>query len=454
MTATNLAQRHRAVSCVDVLAEHLIEDVTLGHSEDGLLLLVANLLVHDLDDSVFVLEQEVHLFDLINLGVDRVGKIAEALDQVLLILLESDDVLLMARNVSVKISDLRRLQLDLLVEVDLLLSNDIELLDLLVDNLLALLQSTVDLLDLLLDLLDLVLSVLNDLIAVQDLTLQMVRQLVLLGLLEVLVEQLLSLKQELSLILTNFLHRLQQVLNLFDILAGLSLVSDVRYIQLQFGGPLGVDRLHLGLQFSALALNTSQLGLELVNLLDVTGTLNISISIFKLVEILQLQLDLVLLTRQLHLELLGLDVDLVGVLSLITNLLRHLVAHHLELLLHHVDSALGYVRLLLEVVESVLQLIVSSLLTNVLLRQVGNIGLNLLLVFLGSLAVILLFLQLSLASLSGSVLLLALLVEAVQVGLALRDHILAKLVLHVFKLASVTLLDLVVDAGVSLGASI
>lgn len=193
LTATNLAQRHRAVSCVDVLAEHLIEDVTLGHSEDGFLLLVANLLVHDLDDSIFVLEQEVHLFDLINLGVDRVGKIAEALDQVLLILLESDDVLFMARNVSVKISDLRRLQLDLLVEVDLLLSNDIELLDLLVDNLLALLQSTVDLLDLLLDLLDLILSVLNDLIAVQDLTLQMVRQLVLLGLLEVLVEQLLSL---------------------------------------------------------------------------------------------------------------------------------------------------------------------------------------------------------------------------------------------------------------------
>ena len=215
-----------------------------------------------------------------------------------------------------------------------------------------------------------------------------------------------------------------------------------------------MDRLHLGLQFSALALNTSQLGLERVNLLDVTGTLNISISIFKLVEVRQFNLDLILLTRQLHLELLGLDVDLVGVLSLITNLLSHLVAHHLELLLHHVDSALRRVSLLLEVVKSVLQLIVGGLLTNVLLGQISNAGLNLLLIFLHSLALILLVLQLSLASLSGSVLLLALLVEAVQVGLTLRDHLLAKLVLHVLELTSVTLLDLVVDAAISLGASI
>ena len=215
-----------------------------------------------------------------------------------------------------------------------------------------------------------------------------------------------------------------------------------------------MDRLHLGLQFSALALNTSQLGLERVNLLDVTGTLNISISIFKLVEVRQFNLDLILLTRQLHLELLSLDVDLVGVLSLITNLLSHLVAHHLELLLHHVDSALRRVSLLLEVVKSVLQLIVGSLLTNVLLGQISNAGLNLLLIFLHSLALILLVLQLSLASLSGSVLLLALLVEAVQVSLTLRDHLLAKLVLHVLELTSVTLLDLVVDAAISLGASI
>lgn len=56
LTAANLTQRHRAVGRVDVLAEHLIEDVTLGHCEDGSLLLVANLLVHDLNDSVFVFQ--------------------------------------------------------------------------------------------------------------------------------------------------------------------------------------------------------------------------------------------------------------------------------------------------------------------------------------------------------------------------------------------------------------
>lgn len=94
----------------------------------------------------------------------------------------------MAGDVSVKIRDLRRLQLDLLVEVHLLLSDNVEFLDLFIDDLLALLQSTVDLLDLLLNLLDLVLRVFNDLVSVKDLTLQMVRQFVLLSLLEVLIQ--------------------------------------------------------------------------------------------------------------------------------------------------------------------------------------------------------------------------------------------------------------------------
>ena len=215
-----------------------------------------------------------------------------------------------------------------------------------------------------------------------------------------------------------------------------------------------MDRLHLGLQLSALALNGSQFTLELINLFDVTGALDFSIRIFKLVEILQFNLDLIFLTRQLHLELFSFDVDLVGVLSLITDLLSHLIAHHLKLLLHHSNSTLGGLRLLLQIVVSVLQLIVDGLLTNVLLSQISHVSLQLFFLFLHSLALILLIFQLGFASLSSRVLLLALLIEALKVGLTVRNNLLAKLVLHVFELTGITLLNLVVDASVSLGASV
>ena len=89
------------------------------------------------------------------------------------VIVETVDVLVKARNVTVEIGDLGRLQLDLLVEVDLLLSDNVQLLDLLVDDLLALLEGGVDLLDLFLDLLNLVLRVLNDAVSLLELTLVM-----------------------------------------------------------------------------------------------------------------------------------------------------------------------------------------------------------------------------------------------------------------------------------------
>lgn len=85
--------------------------------------------------------------------------------------------------------------MDLLVEVNLLLSDDIQLLDLFIDNLLTLLKSSINLFNLVLDLLDLVLSVFNHLVTFLNLALQVIHKLSLLGLLEILIEEILSFKK-------------------------------------------------------------------------------------------------------------------------------------------------------------------------------------------------------------------------------------------------------------------
>lgn len=172
LTATNLAKRYRAVSSVDVLTKHLIEDVTLRESEDRSLLLVADLLVHNFDDSILVFQEQLHLFDLIDLGVDSTRQFSQSINKSKLIVFQTLNIGVEARNVSVKISDLRRLQLDLLIEVDLLLSYHVKLFYLLVDNLLTLLECVVNLLNLLLNLLDLVLSIFNDAVAILNLAVE------------------------------------------------------------------------------------------------------------------------------------------------------------------------------------------------------------------------------------------------------------------------------------------
>lgn len=65
---------------------------------------------------------------------------------------------------SVQVSDLRLLELDLFVEVDLLLSNYIQFPDLVIDDLLSLLQGIIDFLNLILYFLDLLFCILNHLI--------------------------------------------------------------------------------------------------------------------------------------------------------------------------------------------------------------------------------------------------------------------------------------------------
>jgi hypothetical protein len=87
--------------------------------------------------------------------------------------------------VSIELSNLTSLELDLLVKVDLLLSDDVELGDLIIDNVLSFLESSIDLVDLLLNLFNLLLGLLNHLVAILDLILKMVDELLLFGFLEV-----------------------------------------------------------------------------------------------------------------------------------------------------------------------------------------------------------------------------------------------------------------------------
>ena len=148
----------------------------------------------------------------------------------------------------IEVSDLRLLKLDLLIKVNLLLSNDVQLSDLIVDDLLSLLQSIVDFVDLVFDLLDLLLGILDHLVAVLDLSVQVVCQLLSFSLLEVLQQQGLSLEHKLGLLLTYSGHRSKKILNLLDILLCLFPVcTDISHINLELGRPLSMAVVQLSL---------------------------------------------------------------------------------------------------------------------------------------------------------------------------------------------------------------
>ncbi len=94
----------------------------------------------------------------------------------------------------------------MLVQVSSLLSDDIQLLNLILDDSLTLLESTVDSSNLVLDFLDLFLSVFDHLITFLDLFFEMVGKLLFLSLLEVFEKELLSLLKETSLLVAYSCH--------------------------------------------------------------------------------------------------------------------------------------------------------------------------------------------------------------------------------------------------------
>lgn len=105
-TVSNFSNGNWTVRLVDVVAQHLIQQVTLWKLEHRSLLLITDLHVHYLDDLVLVFEESLHFLDLINLLGNTLGKIIKSLQQNLLILSESLDVRIQSLDVSVQVRDL------------------------------------------------------------------------------------------------------------------------------------------------------------------------------------------------------------------------------------------------------------------------------------------------------------------------------------------------------------
>lgn len=125
-TVSKFPDGHRAVGLVQVVAEHLVQHVTFRSRVDRpLALLLLDLFIHDLDNLVLVGQESLQLVDEVNLCSNSGTEIVESLDEQLFVLLETSDVVLVSVDVSLQVGDLTGLQLNLLVQVDLLLTDDV-----------------------------------------------------------------------------------------------------------------------------------------------------------------------------------------------------------------------------------------------------------------------------------------------------------------------------------------
>ena len=164
-TISKFPDRNWAVGLVHVVTQHLIKNITLWSNVDwSSVLFIKNSFVHNFNDSILVPDECLELFNLVDLLSNTLAEVIESINEVFLVDGESGNVLFVSLNVSLEVLDLLSLQLNLLIQVDLLLSDDVELLDLVVDDFGSFLESDVDLVDLGLDLCYLILSIQNHLV--------------------------------------------------------------------------------------------------------------------------------------------------------------------------------------------------------------------------------------------------------------------------------------------------
>ena len=123
--------------------------------------------------------------------------------------------------------------------------------------------------------------------------------------------------------------------------------------ELELAGPADMGGLELHLELSPLFLKVIKLSVEFFNLSVVTSFLDALITIIDLFKLTHLDGDLILLPYNFHLELLGLDFNLVGSIGLLLNLLVKSAGHVLELVLKHGNSLLALGLLLSEELVSV-----------------------------------------------------------------------------------------------------
>lgn len=301
-----------------------------------------------------------------------------------------------------------------------MLSDDVQFLDLVLDDVLTLLESSVNSSDLVLDFCDLLLSVLDHLVALLDLLFEMVGELLLLSLLEVFEEKLLPLLKKSSLFVTDSSHGGKQVLDLPQVPLGLvRLLVHIGDEKLQFACPAAVSGLQLVLEVFSLVLKLIQFARELFNLSVITGFLYKCVCVIQFLELSGLQSYLLLLASDLLLQLFGLDIDFRGPFSLVSDLLGESGGHVLQLVLEHANSLLCKLCLLFEQVVSVSQLVIKALLLQILLRKLAqllllglSLGLNIVPLCLFLFQEVLSFLGLETGSLT-------LLIVSLQVSLSL-----------------------------------
>ena len=176
-------------------------------------------------------------------------------------------------------------------------------------------------------------------------------------------QKLLPLSQEIGLLLANLLHLIEVVLYLFEVSLSLGAGSiHISNKELKLARPLSMLGLESILNIDSLLLHVVKLSLKLFDLSLVTLSLVFSIGIFKLLQFRILEVYLILLSLQISLQLLIFDVKLVGMFSLLLDLLGEVVGHELDLLLEHQDSLLSLFRLLLKELVLMRKIIVYSLL--------------------------------------------------------------------------------------------
>lgn len=165
---------------------------------------------------------------------------------------------------SVKVLDLCNLQLNLLIEINFLLSDHVQLSDLLVDNLLAFFKCICNLLNLGFDLIQLLLSVKDHLVEVLNLIIKMVDNSLLLVLFVDLLFNIVSHLKELCLLDMDCLHLFEQIVDLIEVSLSLGVLTlDISDVQLQLALQVMMTAFKLVLRLTSLLLGFEQLSVEL-----------------------------------------------------------------------------------------------------------------------------------------------------------------------------------------------
>lgn len=271
---------------------------------------------------------------------------------------------------SVEVLDLSSLQLNLLIKVDLLLSDNVQLSYLFIDDLLSFIKCIVDLFDLVFDLVKLFLGVLDHLVEVLDLIVKVVSNALLLILLVNLVFNIVSLREQLSLSNVDSIHLVEKVVDLFKVTLGLLIIGvNISNIKLEFAAEQVLAVLELVLELCSFPLDVLELSVELLELKLIFFFFVFGINVINGFQLLEFNLENVLLSNDLVGQSLELNILLRCSFLLLLEGKSDIIGQKAYLLLKHCNSLLLLSRSLTQELVVKVQLIVQTRGLHVLLVQ-------------------------------------------------------------------------------------